>query len=49
MHQASCVSGAVFGYSLGTADYMPLVFVLAPGGFLVLGYLMVVFNKLAKK
>ena len=42
-------SGAVFGYSLGTADYMPLVFVLAPGGFLVLGYLMVVFNKLAKK
>ena len=30
-------SGAVFGYSLGTADYMPLVFVL------------VVFNKLAKK
>ena len=40
-------SGAVFGYSLGTADYMPLVFVLAPGGFLVLGYLMVVFNKLA--
>ena len=39
----------VFGYSLGTADYMPLVFVLAPGGFLVLGYLMVVFNKLAKK
>ena len=42
-------SGAVFGYSLGTADYMPLVFVLAPVGFLVLGYLMVVFNKLAKK
>ena len=42
-------SGAIFGYSLGVADYMPLVFVLAPGAFLVLGYLMVLFNKLAKK
>ena len=26
-----------------------LVFVLAPGGFLVLGYLMVLFNKLTAK
>ena len=34
-------SGAIFGYSLGIADYMPLVFILAPGAFLVLGYLMV--------
>ena len=42
-------SGAIFGYSLGVADYMPLVFVLAPGAFLVLGYLMVLFNKFAKK
>ena len=42
-------SGAIFGYSLGISDYMPLVFVLAPGAFLVLGYLMVLFNKLAKK
>lgn len=42
-------SGAIFGHSFGVGDYMPLVFVLAPGGFLVLGYLMVVFNKLAKK
>ena len=42
-------SGAIFGVSLGIADYMPLVFVLAPGGFLTLGYLMVLFNKLAKK
>ena len=42
-------SGAIFGFSLGVADYMPLVFVLAPGGFLVLGYLMVLFNKFAKK
>ena len=42
-------SGAIFGYSLGISDYMPLVFVLAPGAFLVLGYLMVLFNKFVKK
>lgn len=42
-------SGAIFGLSLGIADYMPLVFVLAPGGFLVLGFLMVLFNKFLKK
>ena len=42
-------SGAIFGMSLGIADYMPLVFVLAPGAFFVLGYLMVLFNKYAKK
>ncbi|MBQ9138695.1 MAG: electron transport complex subunit E [Alistipes sp.] len=42
-------SGAVFGLSLGIADYMPLVFVLAPGGFLVYGFLMVLFNKYLKK
>ena len=42
-------SGSVFGLSLGIADYMPLVFVLAPGGFLVLGFLMVLFNKYLKK
>lgn len=42
-------SGAIFGMPLGIADFTPLVFVLAPGGFLTLGYLMVLFNKLAKK
>ena len=42
-------SGAIFGYNLGISDYTPLVFVLAPGGFLVLGFLMVLFNKLLKK
>ena len=42
-------SGAIFGLSLGIADYMPLVFVLAPGAFFVLGYMMVLFNKFAKK
>lgn len=38
---------AIFGNRLAEADGM-LAFVLAPGGFLVLGYLMVLFNK-AKK
>ena len=42
-------SGAIFGLQLGIGDYMPLVFVLAPGAFFVLGYMMVLFNKLAKK
>lgn len=41
-------SGAIFGVTLAS-DVMPLLFVLAPGGFLVLGYLMVVFNKIAKR
>ncbi|WP_308503098.1 electron transport complex subunit E [uncultured Alistipes sp.] len=42
-------SGAIFGVNLGFSDYTPLIFVLAPGAFFVLGYLMVLFNKLAKK
>ena len=42
-------SGAIFGMGLGISNYMPLVFILAPGGFLTLGYLMVLFNKLVKK
>lgn len=41
-------SGAIFGFSFAP-DVMPLVFVLAPGGFLALGYLMVLFNKIAKR
>lgn len=42
-------SGAIFDMPLGLGDYTPLVFVLAPGGFFVLGYLMILFNKFAKK
>ncbi len=42
-------SGSIFGLNLGIGDYMPLVFVLAPGAFLVLGFLMVLFNKYLKK
>ena len=41
-------SGAIFGFSFAP-DVMPLVFVLALGGFLALGYLMVLFNKIAKR
>jgi electron transport complex protein RnfE len=41
-------SGAVFGWKFISGDGM-LAFVMAPGAFLVLGYLMVLFNKLAKK
>ena len=41
-------SGAVFGWKFITGDGM-LAFVMAPGAFIVLGYLMVLFNKLAKK
>ncbi len=42
-------SGAIFGFDLGFKDQAPLIFVLAPGAFLVLGYMMVLFNKLAKR
>ncbi|MBO5717799.1 MAG: electron transport complex subunit E [Alistipes sp.] len=41
-------AGSIFGYTFA-ADVMPLLFILAPGGFLVLGYLMVLFNKIAKR
>lgn len=39
---------SVFGNKLADTDGM-LVFVLAPGAFIVLGYLMVLFNKLTNK
>ena len=41
-------SGSVFGWKFIAGDGM-LAFVMAPGAFIVLGYLMVLFNKLAKK
>jgi len=41
-------SGAVFGWKFISGDGM-LAFVMAPGAFIVLGYLMVLFNKIAKK
>ncbi len=42
-------SGAIFGFPLGFKDQAPLIFVLAPGAFLALGYLIVLFNKIFKK
>lgn len=41
-------NGSVFGYKFITGDGM-LAFVLAPGAFFVLGYMMVLFNKATAK
>lgn len=41
-------SGSVFGFKFIPGDGI-LAFVMAPGAFMVLGYLMVLFNKLAQK
>ncbi|MFI3305253.1 MAG: electron transport complex subunit E [Rikenellaceae bacterium] len=41
-------AGAIFGFDLGISSYTPLIFILAPGAFFVLGYLMVLFNKYLK-
>jgi Na+-translocating ferredoxin:NAD+ oxidoreductase subunit E len=40
-------SGAFFGWKIMPGDAM-LVFILAPGAFIALGYLMVLFNKIKK-
>ncbi len=42
-------TGAIFGCTLWGENYGMLLFVLAPGAFLVLGYLIVLFNKFIKK
>ena len=41
-------SGSIFGFKFISGDGK-LAFVMAPGAFLALGYLMVLFNKIAKK
>jgi len=41
-------SASVFGWKILPGDGI-LAFVMAPGAFIVLGYLMVLFNKMAKK
>ena len=41
-------SGSIFGFTFAEG-VMALLFILAPGGFLVLGYLMVLFIKVAKR
>lgn len=42
-------TGTIFGLTLWGENYGMLLFVLAPGAFLVLGYLIVLFNKIVKK
>ncbi len=42
-------SGAIFGFPLYPSNFGPLLFVLAPGAFLVLAYLMLLFNRFVKK
>ncbi|MBQ8709684.1 MAG: electron transport complex subunit E [Bacteroidaceae bacterium] len=42
-------TGSIFGVTLWGETYGMLMFVLAPGAFLVLGYLIVLFNKIASK
>lgn len=42
-------TGAIFGQTLWGESYGMLMFVLAPGAFLALGYLIVLFNKIFKK
>lgn len=42
-------TGAVFGCTLWNENFGMLMFVLAPGAFLCLGYLIALFNKITKK
>ena len=43
-------AGSIFGLSLFGASYQPaLLFILPPGAFLTLGFLMALFNKVVKK
>jgi electron transport complex protein RnfE len=42
-------TGCVFGLNLYSETYGMLIFVLAPGAFIVLGYLMALVQKLMKK
>ena len=42
-------TGSIFGITLWGESYGMLLFVLAPGAFLALGYLIVWFNKITKK
>lgn len=41
-------TGAVFGLQIYPEDYGMLLFVLAPGAFIALGYIIAVFNKIKK-
>ena len=39
-------AGTIFGLRLFPADYAPLVFILAPGAFIVLGFIIAAFNRI---
>ncbi|MBQ1973944.1 MAG: electron transport complex subunit RsxE, partial [Paraprevotella sp.] len=41
-------TGRIFGVELYSEDYGMLMFVLAPGAFIALGYLIAIVNKLRK-
>jgi electron transport complex protein RnfE len=41
-------TGKVFGFTIYPENYGMLIFVLAPGAFMVLAYIIAVFNKLKK-
>ncbi len=41
-------TGKIFGFAVYPEQYGALLFVLAPGAFIVLGYLIAIFNKLKK-
>lgn len=42
-------SGKVFGFTLYSGTYGMLVFILAPGAFIALGYLIAIMNRIANK
>lgn len=42
-------SGSIFGHQIYSDNYVTLIFVLAPGAFIALAYLMAIVNKLMKK
>ncbi|MDZ4910794.1 electron transport complex subunit RsxE, partial [Clostridium perfringens] len=43
-------AGTIFGFAILGASYEPaLLFILPPGAFLTLGFLMALFNKVVKK
>lgn len=41
-------TGRIFGYEIFSEDYGMLLFVLAPGAFIALGYLIAIVNKIRK-
>ncbi len=42
-------SGAIFGFQVYDSSYASLIFVLAPGAFIALAYLLAIVNKIQKK